>query len=144
MKMKKIDCYLTQKAFSPLRDQWLYPEEENKVLEHLKGCQECETSWQQYNVALDLLHEPLTESQALSPRVWERFNDSLKKEKGEWLEEVRVEDQLVPLRWGSAFALGVAATLLLGLFLTEHHQIQEIAAQNFLTESQYGKVLSIF
>ena len=143
MKMKKIKCFLIQKQFSPLRDQWLYPEEEREARGHLALCSDCRNAWGHYNQALDLIHKPASVEVA-SPNVWDRFNCSLTAEKKSWQVEHKYEEEIVPLRWGGALALGMAAMLFLAVFVQSQQEEQDLAAQTFLTRSQYGKVLSVF
>lgn len=143
MKMKKIKCFLMKKQFSPLRDQWLYPEEERAVRGHLALCSDCRNAWGQYNQALDWIHHPAS-AEAASPNVWGRFHRSLEMEKKSWQVERQYEEEIVPLRWGGALALGLAAMLFLAVFVQSQQEEQDLAAQTFLTRSQYGKVLSVF
>ncbi len=143
MKMKKIKCFLIKKQFSSLRDQWLYPEEEREVRGHLALCSDCRKAWGQYNQALDWIHQPASIG-TVSPNVWGRLQCSLEVEKKNWSVERKYEEEIVPLRWGGALALGMAAMLFLTVMLQSQQEEQDLAAQTFLTQSQYGKVLSVF
>lgn len=75
------------------------------------------------------------------PEVWVKFRARLEEEKEEtgwWREENR------SLGFLGASAVGVAALLLVLNWATIHQEEENLALNNFLTKSQYGKVLVVF
>ncbi len=143
--IKSATCSQVRRLFSSLRDEWLYPEEEQNVHAHLKMCKACEREWYLYNEALDWLRESTSKTvESVSATVWSRFKEDRAENKKEWLQQYYYEKQIIPLRWSTAFALGVAVTLLAVVFLNGQDEIQNLAVQSFLTQDQFGKVVSLF
>ena len=132
-------CREVQKQFSRYRDQRLSVEEKQKVKEHLLGCVRCAREQEVYTWALTPLRRP--EKEKVPEAAWTAFRSRLQEEKtgGAWWRE-----EVQSLRLWGASAVAVATLLLLFNWTLVRQQEQQIAAQNFLTNSQFGKVLVVF
>lgn len=144
--MRKRGCHSYQKEFSRLRDGALSPETETALNLHIKECNRCAKEWKVYVQALDWMGETRESVMEVPAAVWARFNQQRAKEKKSWLAELKWQEELNPLKWGGALAFGVAACLLLMVFTFQQQQVQETAAQAFLTQTQtdFEQELSLF
>ena len=132
-------CRKAQKQFSLYRDGRLLAEKRQPFEAHIKECAACAAEWRLYEQALGTLRRK--ETARVSPSVWVEFRARLEKEKEEsgwWKEETR------SLGFLGASAVSLVLVLLVCGWIAAHQQEQQLALQNFLTDSQYGKVLVVF
>jgi len=135
-----MKCRKVRKNFSLYRDEVINSSQRKTLKEHLDACSECGEEWRQYAQALDAL--PLEKVQTIPQGVWNQFYATINE--ASWQKEQRTKEELIPLRiWGVA-SVSFAMALLVLNWAWQQQEIQDIATQNLLTKSQYGKVVNLF
>jgi len=134
-----MKCQQVKRQFSKFRDNMLSLAVKCLVEEHLKQCLACAKAWHCYNQVLGCVRRNQLEKVPVT--AWVHFKMRLEREQETsrwWHEEAH------RLRWFGASAVAVATLLLLLNWSVWQQEEESLAAQNFLTQSQFGKVLVVF